>query len=94
MKNAITVHFDELITFSHMARTLDPSDLGYQDSGWIIEGEVMEDWYEWVNDFEAFHPDYGVVSGNYETSITGYSQEAVDHFMKHHPAYEWDYWDI
>ena len=89
-----TVHFGELITFDHMARTLYPQDLGANDSGWFIEGKIHEDWYEWVNYFEATHPIYGWVKGDYEDCLTGSSKKALEHFMKHHPAHEWDYWDI
>jgi hypothetical protein len=81
--------------FNSMARTLDPGDLGFHEKdGWTIEGEVVEDWYEWVNDFTAFHPVYGRIEGNFETEVTAETQLALDHFLHHHPFIEWDYYDI
>ena len=89
-----TVKFNDKITFKSMARTLTPYDLGHQDSGWTIEGIVYEDYFEWVNYFEASHPDFGWVKGDYEIELTGKSKKALEHFMSNHPAYEWDYYDI
>ena len=81
-------------TFETMARTLCPGELGINESGWLIEGEVHEDWYEWVNYFTAVHPIYGMIEGDFEDVVTAASDEALDHFMKHHEPQEWDYWDI
>lgn len=78
----------------HMAFTLDPSELGEHASGWVISGEIHEDWYEWVNEFEATHPDFGRVWGNFEEVVYADSEEAFEHFYKNHPPNEWDYWDI
>ena len=50
-----------IIDYSHsdydsMARTLRPEDLGFHgESGWTVEGIIVEDYYEWVNDFTATH---------------------------------------
>jgi hypothetical protein len=79
-------------TFS--ACTLHPSELGLNESGWLIEGDVIKDYYEWVNEFKASHPEYGVVYGDFETNITATSREAYDHFVKHHTPFVWDYHDI
>ena len=49
-----------------LARTLDSEEIGNNNSGWIIRGKIVSDHYEWVNDFEAFHNDYGFVFGNFE----------------------------
>lgn len=76
------------------ARTLSPADLGLQPSGWTILGEVQEDYYQWVNYFEAYHPDYGWVKGDFEDEVQAESEEAFNHFMEHHPYEEWDYGDI
>ena len=79
----------------HMARTLRPEYLGYnEESGWTVEGEVKEDWYEWVNEFTATHPVYGRIEGDFEATVVAESREALDHFIVHHPYEEWDYWDI
>ena len=78
-----------------MARTLDPGDLGFHEkSGWTIEGEVHEDYYEWVNEFVATHPFYGKIEGDFESEVTAESQGALDHFLQHHHYSEWDYYDI
>jgi hypothetical protein len=45
------------------ASTIPPSELGKNSSGWTITGKIHEDYYEWVNYFEATHPDYGWVKG-------------------------------
>jgi len=76
------------------ARTLDPSHLGENPSGWTISGEVHEDWYEWVNYFEAVHPVFGWVRGDYEDVVEAKSKKAYAHFIAHHAPCEWDYWDI
>lgn len=80
--------------FCSQAYTLSPSDLGTHSSGWTISGEVHEDYYEWVNDFEASHPIFGWVRGNFETVVEAKSKKAFAHFMANHPPMEWDYWDI
>jgi len=77
-----------------MAHTLSPSDLGPNKSGWVIVGEVHEDYFEWVNDFKAQHSRHGIVKGNYESSIEATSEQAFQHFNKYHPAQIWDYMDI
>ena len=45
----------------HDANTLPPECIGKNESGWEITGEIHEDYYEWVNDFEATHSQYGKV---------------------------------
>lgn len=80
--------------FSHYALTLTPEELGKNLDGWTITGDVREDYYQWVNDFEAEHPHYGKISGNFETEVKAESQEAFDHFWEHHQPQAWDYWDI
>jgi len=78
----------------HMALTLCPSVLGENASGWTIQGDIHEDYYEWVNEFEAFHPFFGKVWGNFEDEVYADSEEAFEDFYKNHPPNEWDYWDI
>ena len=78
----------------HSARTLFPSDLGENPSGWTITGDVQEDYFEWVNYFEATHPVFGWVRGDYEDVVEAKSKKAYAHFIENHPPYEWDYWDI
>ena len=43
----------------HNANTLPKECIGKNESGWEISGEIHEDYYEWVNDFEATHPTFG-----------------------------------
>jgi len=66
----------------------------HPETGWTISGEVREDYFYWVNAFEATHPVYGVVKGDFELSIEATSREAFDHFYKNHPPVDWDYADI
>jgi len=78
----------------HMALTLDTSVLGVNDSGWTVTGEIHEDYFEWVNEFEAHHPDFGRVWGDFENEVYADSKEAFEHFYENHSPCEWDYWDI
>jgi hypothetical protein len=64
------------------------------DSGWTITGEVHEDYYVWVNDFEALHPRFGTVKGNFEEEVVADSEEAFTDFWKNHEPEAWDYLDI
>ena len=91
------VHIDFLqdaVHYKSAAYTLRPEEIGTHESGWTIEGVIHEDWYEWVNYFEAHHPVYGVVKGDYEKMIEAECEEGFRHFVEHHPAYCWDYHDI
>ena len=63
-------------------------------SGWTISGEMHEDYYRWVNEFNAQHPDFGAVWGNFEDKVYADSEEAFEHFYKNHPPQDWDYGDI
>lgn len=65
-----------------------------QESGWVIEGEIHEDYYEWVNEFEANHPKYGKITGDFETEVVAESEEGFQHFWENHEPESWDYWDI
>jgi hypothetical protein len=77
-----------------LARTLPVDYLTEQSSGWKITGYIMTDYYAWINDFEANHPVYGWVKGDYEDVIHAKSKKAYEHFVKNHPPEEWDYKDI
>lgn len=79
----------------HMARTLPVECIGYnKESGWTITGKICQDYYSWVNYFEATHPTYGWIRGDFEKEIIAKSKKAYDHFIKFHHTEEWDYWDI
>ena len=85
---------EETKRYSSEALTLDPDFVGENESGWTIEGEIHEDYFEWVNDFIATHPVYGKIEGNFESEVTAECEIAHDHFVKNHPYSEWDYYDI
>ena len=62
--------------------------------GWSITGEVYEDYYTWVNDFTAIHPDLGKVQGNFEGTVSADTEEGFRDFFSKHPPQAWDYRDI
>jgi len=96
-KNLIEIDlqgYDELINIYGGATTVSPCYLDHNDSGWYIEGEVVEDYYEWVNQFAAFHEDFGFVMGDFEQEIYASSVEAFEHFLNNHSPDCWDYMDI
>ena len=62
--------------------------------GWTISGYVSEDWFTWVNEFEASHPDFGRVWGDFEEVVYADSEEAYVAFFAAHTPHEWDYGDI
>jgi hypothetical protein len=76
------------------ALTLSPECVGNNDSGWRIEGEIQEDYYRWVNEFSATHPQYGRVWGNFEDVVYADSEEGYEHFYANHEPDAWDYLDI
>ena len=76
------------------ACTLNPGYLGDNESGWTIIGEVQEDYFTWVNEFNAPHPELGEVRGDFESEIVASSKRAYNHFVKHHAPDCWDYQDI
>lgn len=62
--------------------------------GWTISGTVTEDYFYWVNEFEARHPTLGRVWGDFESEVHADSEEAfADFWAKHQPG-AWDYDDI
>lgn len=63
-------------------------------SGWTISGKVHSSGIKWVNSFTAQHANYGTIKGNFETIVWCESEEAFDHFWKHHEPCAWDYWEI
>lgn len=82
------------LDFLHQARTIYPKFIGFNLSGWTIEGNVVTDYYSWVNDFKATHPDYGFVEGNFENVVKATSEETLNTFLKEHPIDFWNYLDI
>lgn len=64
------------------------------EDGWTIKGVISEDYYVWVNDFEATKKDGSFVRGNFEDKIEASSVKALKNFLKNHTPDSWDYWDI
>lgn len=93
-------------TLGHQALTLSGLDVAdtnketegihtkQHSSGWTITAELHEDWFVWINEFSATHPVFGIVFGDYESSIEADSEEGFLDFYKNHPPEYWDYWDI
>lgn len=57
-------------------------------------GCVHEDYFEWVNEFEAHHPSFGRVWGDFESEVFADSEAGYDAFVEHHAPNQWDYHDI
>lgn len=77
------------------AHTLPASAIGFhQKSGWTVTGRIVDDYYRWVNDFEAYHPALGTVAGNFQTEVTADTKYAFDDFLTHFKPQSWDYGDI
>lgn len=64
------------------------------EDGWTITGVIEEDYYVWVNDFEATKENGSFVRGNFEDEIKASSVKALKDFLKNHTPDAWDYWDI
>jgi hypothetical protein len=73
---------------------LDGTHTKTHKSGWTITGEITEDYNVWVNSFEAHHPKYGKVWGDFESEVYADSEEAFADFYKNHTPESWDYSDI
>lgn len=78
----------------HQARSLSPENGFIKETGWTINATISEDYYRWINDFDAFHPVHGRVAGNFESIVRASSEKAYEQFIKDHPYEEWDYGDI
>ena len=79
---------------SDSALTVDVSSLGENESGWVITGKIVEDYFEWVNKFEAVHPRFGKVCGDFEVEVVADSEQAFADFYEKHKPKSWDYGDI
>lgn len=64
------------------------------ESGWTIRGAVIEDYFTWVNEFTASHPQHGNVWGDFEAEVCADSEEGFQHFYQNHAPEEWDYMEI
>lgn len=61
--------------------------------GWTITGEIYNDWYSWVIEFQATHPTYGRVWRTGDT-IYADSEAGFKAFTQNHPFSQFDYGDI
>lgn len=86
--------FRKYSVVGHYARTLCADCVGQNSSGWFVRADIQEDWYKWVNYFEAFHPDYGLVFGDFEQGVFASCERTLEQFIADHPYEDWDYWDI
>lgn len=85
--------------YTDTAFTLSPEDIGKHEDGWNIEGEILTDYYGWVNKFKAYkrinnNKDVVFVEGDFEDYILCSSLEALDDFLENHKPEDWDYADI
>lgn len=93
--SAYTLHA-ESICEAHMKEE-DVRDIVYSRThpdGWTISAKPKADWFVWVSEFDAIHPQYGRVWGNFEVSVEADSEEGFTHFFENHTPYAWDYGDI
>lgn len=66
----------------------------HSGSGWTISGKRQDDYYTWVNEFTAYHQEFGLVKGDFETIVEAESLEGFNHFYKYHTPVSWDYKDL
>lgn len=77
----------------YSAYTLDPSVVCKNDNGWEIKAEIVEDYYEWINYFEAKKGKMWV-KGDFEDKVYASSKKAYEDFRKYFNPQIWDYYDI
>lgn len=80
----------------HLAYTLEPEYIDKaKDFGWVFHTEVVEDFYEWINEFCAVRlTDHAAVWGDFEKVVYASTKDAADEFMRLFPPQVWDYLDI
>ena len=64
----------EEVCEDHGSQVGGPFTLTHAD-GWTICGCISEDYYYWVNGFDASHPVFGRVWGDFEDVVYADSQE-------------------
>jgi hypothetical protein len=93
-----TFNYDSALTLSWKTvsekRVTSGTHTRTHDSGWTITGEICEDYYVWIARFEAVHPKFGKVWGDFEHEVHADGEEGFDDFYRNHTPYEWDYGDI
>jgi hypothetical protein len=93
-KTMITKKAGKDYPYDNLALTLPKEAIGKHDDGWTITGKVHEDYYEWVNEFDAQHKELGHVWGDFEDEVFADSEEAFASFYAKHGPAAWDYLDI
>lgn len=63
-------------------------------NGWTITGNMSNDYYSWVEKFEAIHPTFGKIVGVVDDKIYATSEEGYEDFIKNHPITGMDLDDI
>lgn len=67
------------------------------DNGWTVSAEIQADYYTWISNLTAEHPEYGTVQMNGADQIfTASSMQAYDQFDSAFGKWfqQWDYQDI
>lgn len=77
----------------HWAKTLEPEYIGKHDNGWEIEGEIISDYYQWINNFTAKKGKWKVW-GDFEKEVFATNKKAYTEFVNLFPPLDWDYGDI
>lgn len=90
---ALTLNPDEVCEGEYEVNSNKEYSRTHKD-GWTIKGRIHEDYYEWVNDFEAIHPKFGKVWGDFESEVYADTEEGFKDFFDKHKPEEWDYGDI
>lgn len=55
---------------------------------------MHNDLFYWVEEFEATHPVYGRVFGDFGCEVMADSEEGFNDFFEKHAPYAWDFQDI
>jgi len=57
----------------------------HQTSGWAIQGTIVQgETMDWVESFEASHPLYGDIWGNFNSNVYAETEEAFQDFYTNH----------
>lgn len=63
-------------------------------SGWTIRAKIHNDWYSWIQNFEAQHPIFGDLKGDFNDKVECTDKNAFFHFIKYHTPIIFDMYDI
>jgi hypothetical protein len=71
-----------------------PFRRGHPSGWWIWAPKIHFDAYTWVEEFQAWHHDYGYVWGNCQKTVYAASMAGYEHFFTNHTPEEWNMGDI